>query len=150
MMNNLNSQAVEILLVEDNKGDVLLTKKAFRDSKISNKIHVAEDGEMAMNFLHKKGSFQDMETPDIILLDLNLPKKDGKQVLKEIKENPDLRRIPVVIMTSSNAEKDIVKTYNLHANSYVTKPVDLQKFSEIVAAIENFWFTIVVYPDKNS
>ena len=139
---------VEILLVEDNEGDIILTREAFKAAKVTNTIHVARDGEEAMDFLHKRGNFEDAVTPDIILLDLNLPKKDGRQTLQEIKDDENLRRIPVVIMTSSKAEEDIVKTYNLHANCYVSKPVDMVAFINVVNAMEHFWFNIVTLPQK--
>jgi len=148
-MKNLsnNSRPIEILLVEDNPGDVFLTKKAFETGKLSNNLIVASDGEMALSMLKKEGEYTDIVTPDIVLLDLNLPKLDGREVLEEIKNDEDLKRIPVVILTSSNAERDIVSSYDLHANSYIVKPVDFTKFSEIVDSIENFWFTIVVLPE---
>ena len=148
MKNFSNTRPVEILLVEDNEGDVFLTKEAFRLSKIANIIHVAKDGEVAMEFLRKEGEYKDVPTPDIVLLDINLPKKNGTQVLSEIKQDDVLRYIPVVILTSSRSEQDVVKSYGLHANSYLIKPVDFTKFSEIVSAIENFWFAIVVLPDE--
>ncbi len=141
------ARTVEILLVEDNRGDVLLTKKAFSKAKIANRIEVASSGEQALEMLRKTGNYASHPTPDIILLDLNLPKKDGKEVLQEIKSDPMLKRIPVIVLTSSLAEKDVVKSYNLNANSYIVKPVDLQKFAEVVAVMENFWFTMVVLPD---
>lgn len=147
-MKQFNGKPVEILLVEDNPGDVELTREAFKQSKINNNIHVAKDGEQALDFLRKQGTFTGVTTPDIVLLDLNLPKKDGRQVLEEVKHDETLRRIPVVIMTSSKSEQDVVKTYDLHANSYLIKPVNLEKFAEVVEAIENFWFTIVVLPDN--
>lgn len=148
-MHKLNEKAkpVEILLIEDNLGDVVLTKKAFETSKLANNISVAKDGEIAISILKKEGEYADHKTPDIILLDLNLPKKDGREVLEEIKSNDKLKHIPVVVLTSSKAEKDIVETYNLHANSYIVKPVDLEKFIKVVESIENFWFTVVVLPD---
>jgi len=148
MKNFSKTRPVEILLVEDNEGDVFLTREAFRISKIANTIHVAEDGEAAMEFLRKEGKYSNSPTPDLVLLDINLPKKDGTQVLKEIKEDDLLHFIPVVILTSSKSEQDVVKSYDLHANSYIIKPVDFNKFSEIVSAIENFWFAIVVLPDE--
>jgi chemotaxis family two-component system response regulator Rcp1 len=141
-------KAVDILLVEDNPGDVRLTKEALRDAKVLNKIFVAKDGVEAMEFLRKEGSFKDMHMPDLILLDLNLPRKDGREVLAEIKEDPKLKHIPVVILTSSKADEDILKAYNLHANCYVTKPVDLNGFVEIMHSMEEFWFTIVKLPPK--
>lgn len=141
------SRSVEILLVEDNEGDVFLTKKAFSQAKIANNIQVAIDGEQAMDILHKREGYTDSATPDIVLLDINLPKKDGKQVLAEMKEDEQLRRIPVVILTSSKAEQDVVKTYDLHASSYIVKPIDLSKFHDVVTAIENFWFSVVILPN---
>ncbi len=138
----------EILLVEDNHGDVLLTKKAFKQAKIANNITVAKNGEEAMQILRREGVYADAHLPDLILLDLNLPKKSGKDVLQEIKSDDLLKHIPVVVLTSSRAELDVVKTYDLHANSYIIKPVNLQKFSEIVASIERYWFTIVVLTDE--
>lgn len=141
-----HARPIEILLVEDNEGDVFLTKKAFEKAKITNRIHVATDGEAAMDMLNKEGKHSALPTPDIVFLDINMPKKDGKQVLAEMKEDKDLRRIPVVILTSSEAEQDVVKTYDLHASSYIVKPVDLPKFHEVVTAIENYWFSVVVLP----
>jgi chemotaxis family two-component system response regulator Rcp1 len=139
---------VDILLVEDNPGDVRLTKEALRDAKVRNKIFVAKDGVEAMEFLRKEGSFTDMQTPDLILLDLNLPRKNGREVLTEIKNDPELKRIPVVILTSSTADEDILKAYNLHANCYITKPVDLNGFVKIMHSLEEFWFTIVKLPPE--
>ena len=138
------TKPVEILLVEDNDGDIFLTKKAFEKAKIANNICVAKDGEIAVQMLRKENEHKDLTTPDLILLDINLPKKDGKQVLEEIKADPDLKRIPVVILTSSQAEQDVLKTYDLHANSYVVKPINLEKFKDVVSAIEDFWSSIVV------
>lgn len=137
---------VDILLVEDNPGDVLLTKEAFAEAKVKNNISVARDGEEALDYLYKRNGFESAVIPDIILLDLNMPKKDGREVLAEIKDNETLKRIPVVILTSSQAEQDVAKSYDLHANSYVLKPVDLNKFTEIVNAIESFWLSVVVLP----
>lgn len=137
---------IEILLVEDNPGDVRLTQEAFRDSKIRNKLHVVWDGVEAMTFLRREGKYADAPRPDLILLDLNMPKKDGREVLAEIKTEEDLRRIPVVILTISKAEEDILKSYDLHANCYITKPVDLEQFIKVVKAIEDFWLTIVKLP----
>jgi two-component system, chemotaxis family, response regulator Rcp1 len=140
----------EILLIEDNHGDVLLTKKAFNQAKIANHITVAKSGEEAMKILHREGEHANARVPDLILLDLNLPKKSGKEILAEIKAEDHLKHIPVVILTSSRAELDVVKTYDLHANSYIIKPVNLEKFGEIVSAIESYWFTIVVLPEEEA
>jgi len=139
---------VEILLVEDNEGDVGLIEEVFEEAKIRNNIHVAEDGEEAILFLHGEGKFSGSPRPDIILLDLNLPKKDGREVLKEIKEDNNLKNIPVVILTTSNAEKDILRAYDLHANAYITKPLDFDQFIKAVGSIENFWLEIVNLPSK--
>jgi chemotaxis family two-component system response regulator Rcp1 len=138
---------VNLLLVEDNPGDVRLTKEALKDAKLKINLHVAVDGMEAMAFLRKQGKFATSPRPDLVLLDLNLPKKDGRQVLAEIKEDPDLKRIPVVIVTTSKAEEDILKSYNLHANCYVTKPLDLDQFINVVQSIEQFWLTIVKLPN---
>jgi chemotaxis family two-component system response regulator Rcp1 len=137
---------IEILLVEDNPGDVRLTREALKDAKVLNNLYVTGDGIEALAFLKRQGKYKDMARPDLILLDLNLPKMDGHEVLAEIKANPELRRIPVVILTTSRAEEDILKTYDLHANCYITKPVDLEKFIEVISAIEDFWLTIVKLP----
>ena len=141
-----NSKVVDILLVEDNEGDARLAMEAMRDSKIRNKMHHVSDGEEAMAFLHKEGKYTNVSRPDLVLLDLNLPKKGGRQVLAEIKEDDELKRIPVVILTVSSAEEDILKTYNLHANCYITKPIDLSQFMKVVHSIEDFWLTIVKLP----
>ncbi|MCB1838905.1 MAG: response regulator [Alphaproteobacteria bacterium] len=147
-MSDAINKPVEILLVEDNEGDVFLTKKAFRKAKFANNIHVAADGEVALEMLFKKERYVDLATPDIILLDINLPKKDGKQVLKEIKENESLRRTPVVILTSSKADKDIFESYDLQASGYIVKPVNLENFCEVALAIEDFWFKTVILPNE--
>lgn len=139
---------IEILLVEDNPGDVRLTIEALKEGKVANKIYVAADGIEALAFLRREGKYENAPKPDLILLDLNLPKKNGREVLAEIKMDSRLKRIPVVILTSSQAEKDIVTTYNLHANCYITKPVDFGQFIDVVKSIENFWFTIVKLPPK--
>jgi CheY-like chemotaxis protein len=139
---------VEILLVEDNEGDIGLIEEVFEEAKIRNNLHVAEDGEEAVLFLHGEGKFSGSPRPDIILLDLNLPKKDGREVLKEIKENASFKRIPVVILTTSNAEKDILKAYDLHANAYITKPLDFNQFLKVVESIGNFWLEVVKLPNK--
>lgn len=148
MTGNESNKLIEILLVEDNPGDVRLTKEAFKIGKIQNNMHVVYDGEEAMDFLYRRGAYSDAPRPDIILLDLNLPKKDGREVLKEIKSDEHLKTIPVVILTTSSAEEDIIRTYGLHANCYITKPVDLDKFLTIVQMIEDFWLTVVKLPPK--
>jgi len=137
---------IEILLVEDNPGDVRLTREALRDGKIYNNLCVARDGVEAMAFLRRTGQYTRAPRPDLILLDLNLPRKDGHEVLAEVKTDENLRRIPVVILTTSQAEEDIIKTYDLHVNCYITKPVDLDQFVKIVKSIEDFWLTIVRLP----
>jgi len=140
------SKPIEILLVEDNPGDVRLTKEALKEGKVLNKLHVAEDGVEAVEFLKREGSYTDMHRPDLILLDLNLPKKDGREVLAEIKTNENLKRIPVVVLTTSRSEEDILKSYDLNANCYITKPVDLDQFISVVKSINDFWLTIVKLP----
>ena len=147
MTNQAMGRAVEILLVEDNPGDVELVRMALGENKISNNLHVAEDGGQAMVFLRREAEYADTPRPDLILLDLNLPVMDGRKVLSEIKEDDDLKCIPVVILTSSKAEEDVNKSYALHANCYITKPVQLEQFVEIVRSIKYFWFTIVKLPD---
>ena len=137
---------VEILLVEDNPGDERLTREALKEGKVFNNLHWVKDGVEAMEFLYRRGKYKDVPRPDIILLDLNLPKKDGREVLQEIKADDALRRIPVVVLTTSKAEEDVLKTYNLHANCYVTKPVDLEKFIVVVRSIDVFWLTVVTLP----
>ncbi|MGA9533595.1 MAG: response regulator [Anaerolineales bacterium] len=144
----MQATPIEILMVEDNPGDVRLTKEAFKENKIQNNMYVAEDGELALDYLHQRNGYEDAVRPDLILLDLNLPKLDGRQVLQDIKEDPDLKRIPVVILTTSEASEDIVRTYDLHANSYVTKPVDFDQFCKVVHSIEEFWFTVVKLPQE--
>lgn len=138
---------IDILLVEDNPGDVDLAREALGMGKLHNNLHVAQDGVVAMEFLRKTGKYVDVPRPDLIILDLNLPKKDGRQVLAEIKADEDLKRIPVVILTTSRAEEDILKTYNLHANCYITKPIDMKQFLHVVQSIEEFWLSIVVLPN---
>lgn len=137
---------VKILLVEDNPADVRLTIEALKEGKISNCLNVAKDGVEAIDILQQRGAFADTPRPDLILLDLNLPKKDGREVLAEIKADDHLRRIPVVVLTTSQAEEDILKSYNLYANCYISKPVDLEKFITVVRAIEDFWLTVVSLP----
>jgi chemotaxis family two-component system response regulator Rcp1 len=139
-------EPVEILLVEDNPGDYRLTKEALKEGKVYNNLHWAQDGVDALDFLKRRGKHSGAPRPDIILLDLNLPKKDGREVLSEIKGDEDLRKIPVVILTTSKAEEDVLKSYDLHANCYVTKPVDLDKFIVVVQSIDRFWLTVVTLP----
>lgn len=137
---------VEMLLVEDNPGDARLAIEALKDAKVNNNLHWVKDGVEAMAFLRREGAYSDAPRPDVMLLDLNLPKKDGREVLAEVKADEALRRIPVVILTVSSAEEDIVKTYNLHANCYIRKPIDLDQFIEVVKAIKDFWLSIVILP----
>ncbi len=139
---------IDILLVEDNPGDSRLAKEALKDSKLKNNLFIVDDGEEAMKFLKKESPYENVPRPDLILLDLNLPKKDGREVLKEIKTDDHLKRIPVVILTMSKAEEDIFKSYNLHANCFITKPIDLDQFIKVVQSIENFWLTIVKLPNE--
>ncbi|MFW0778175.1 MAG: response regulator [Rickettsiales bacterium] len=150
---NLNTvskrhRPAHVLLVEDNLGDVVLTRRAFEEAKIANHLHVAMTGEDAISMLRKEGEWADLGTPDLVLLDLNLPQMCGQDVLKIIKETPELKHLPVVILSSSCAERDVAKSYDLHANGYVVKPVNLENFNEIVQKLEDFWFTIVVMPDS--
>ncbi|MGO9232087.1 MAG: response regulator [Bryobacteraceae bacterium] len=145
-MNTHTARPIEVLLVEDNPGDVRLTMEAMRESKVLVNLSVAPDGEEALAFLRKEGTHQGAPRPDLILLDLNLPKKDGREVLAEIKVDVDLRRIPVVVLTTSRAEEDILRTYNLHANCFITKPVDLDQFLTVVGSIGEFWFSVVRLP----
>ncbi|MHB8101791.1 MAG: response regulator [Methanosarcina sp.] len=142
------AKPVEILLVEDNEGDVGLIEEVLEEAKIRNSLHIAEDGEEAILFLHGEGKFSGSPRPDIILLDLNLPKKDGREVLREIKEDNNLKNIPVVVLTTSGAEKDILRSYALHSNAYVTKPLDFDQFIMVVKSIENFWLEVVKLPAK--
>ena len=137
---------IEILLVEDDPGDVLLTVEAFKDAKVLNNVSVVGDGVEAMAFLRRQGQYVQAPVPDLVLLDLNLPRKDGRTALAEIKNDPGLKRIPVVILTTSQDERDVLQAYNTHANSYITKPVDLKQFITVVESIENFWLTIVKLP----
>jgi two-component system response regulator len=139
---------IQVLLVEDNPGDVRLTREALKEEKVWNNLHVVEDGEAAIAFTKQTGQYANAPRPDIILLDLNLPKKDGREVLAVLKADENLKRIPVVILTSSKAEEDILKAYNLNANCYITKPVDFEQFIRVVRAIEEFWLTIVKLPPE--
>jgi two-component system, chemotaxis family, response regulator Rcp1 len=139
---------IDILVVEDNPGDARLIKEVLNEQKIYNSLFIVNDGVEAMNFLLNKGKYKDSPKPDLIILDLNLPRKDGREVLADIKADDNLKRIPVVIMTISQAEADILKSYNLHANCYITKPIDLNQFIKVIKSIEDFWFSIVKLPSK--
>ncbi|MGA1864281.1 MAG: response regulator [bacterium] len=139
---------IEILLVEDNPGDVRLTMEAFNDCKVCNNLHTVMDGEAAILFLRREGKYADAPRPDLILLDLNLPKKDGREVLKDLKADENLKRIPVVILTTSQDEEDILRSYGLNANCYICKPIDLDQFNKIIRAIEDFWLSIVKLPTR--
>ena len=141
-------QLVEILLVEDNGGGVRLTREALKEGRIRNRLHVVSDGEHALRFLRKQEEYADVPRPDLILLDLNLPRLDGREVLTDIKNDPLLKQIPVVVLTSSRAEKDLLSAYDQHANCFITKPVGFEDFMEVVRSIESFWLTIVVLPPK--
>jgi CheY-like chemotaxis protein len=139
---------IDILLVDDDPGDVLLTRKALSNGKIYNKLHVAEDGIEALSFLRREGKFADAPRPELILLDLNMPRKDGRETLAEIKADENLRGIPVVILTTSDADQDVAKSYNLQASCYITKPVDLEQFTKVVQSINNFWLCVVTFPER--
>jgi two-component system, chemotaxis family, response regulator Rcp1 len=143
-----SSSAIEILLVEDNPADVRLTQEALRESKLSNRLHAVGDGEQALRFLRREGEHAESPRPDLVLLDLNLPRLSGREVLAMVKADPDLRRIPVIVLTTSEAEEDIVRSYDLHANAYVRTPVDFHQFTDVVRLIEDFWFTVVKLPPK--
>ena len=144
----MNIEPIDILLVEDSPGDVRLTKEALKESKVLNKLHVVNDGVEALKFLQRQDGFSAAPRPDIILLDLNLPKRDGREVLAEIKDDSSLKKIPVVILTTSQEERDIIRSYELHANCYITKPVDLEQFMTVIKSIEDFWLTIVKLPSQ--
>jgi chemotaxis family two-component system response regulator Rcp1 len=143
-----SGQQFEILLVEDNPGDVLLTREAFREGRLAHRLSIVEDGEEAIRFLRHEGAYSAAPKPDLILLDLNLPKKDGRELLAEIKEDPALRYIPIIVLTTSDAEQDVWKAYKLHANCYLTKPVDLDDFIRKIRSFEDFWLTVVRLPGK--
>ncbi len=145
---NRQLKPVNILIVEDNRADIRLIEEAFKEGKLYIDLDVAEDGVEAMAYLRKEGNYKDVNSPDLILLDLNMPRKNGYEVLEEIKLDDNLRRIPVIIMTISKAEEDILKSYNLHANAYIVKPVELNQFIETVKSLEEFWFTIIKLPPK--
>ena len=144
----LLERKIEILLVEDNPGDVRLTVEALKDGRVNNALNVVGDGVEALDFLHKRGQYQGVRRPDLILLDLNLPRKDGREVLTEIKNDARLRCIPVVVLTTSQAEEDILKMYNLNANCYISKPIDFDQFFKVIQLIEDFWLTIVKLPPE--
>lgn len=146
-MNN-QEKPIHILLVEDNPGDMRLTTEALKEGKVRNQMSWAKDGVEALDFLYKRGQFSEAETPDLILLDLNLPKKNGREVLEELKNHDTLKSIPVVVLTTSRAEEDILRSYELHANCYIIKPVDLDKFMAVVKAIDHFWLSIVTRPPQ--
>jgi two-component system, chemotaxis family, response regulator Rcp1 len=143
----MNVIPIELLLVEDSEPDVRLTMEALRDAKVQNRLWVVEDGVEAMAFLRREGRYADAPRPDLVLLDLNLPRKDGRDVLREIKNDDALKRIPVVVLTTSKSEEDVLRAYDLHANCYITKPVDFNRFLEVVRSIEDFWLTVVRLPD---
>ncbi|MCU0610722.1 MAG: response regulator [Candidatus Eisenbacteria bacterium] len=147
---NALERPIEILLVDDNPGDVRLTVEALKEGKVRNNLHIARDGVEAMEFLRRQGAYAAVPRPDIILLDLNMPRKDGREVLREIKEAEDLRRIPVVILTISKGEEDILETYNHHANCYISKPIQMDEFLKVMRSIENFWLTIVTLPPNRA
>lgn len=148
MIEDKNTNSIEILLVEDSPGDQRLTKEALKEGKINNNLYIVEDGEEAIAFLKKQDPFKNVPKPDLILLDLNLPKMNGQEVLKIIKADERLKRIPVVILTTSQADEDILNAYNLNANCYITKPVDFDQFIHVVNKIQEFWFTIVKLPEE--
>lgn len=148
MSGSSTGRPIEILLVEDNPGDVRITRDALKDGKVLNHLHVADDGEKAMQFLRREAGFDDAPRPDLILLDLNLPKKDGREVLREIKEDPDLHDIPIVVLTISRDEDDVGRAYDLNCNCFITKPVDLDQFYRAVRSIESFWLTVVALPHR--
>jgi CheY-like chemotaxis protein len=145
---NTPVQPIEVLLVEDDPGDELMTREAFEDNKIRNTLHVVRDGQEALDFLYRRGEYTEAPRPDLVLLDLNLPKYDGRQVLEQIKGDPELSLIPVVVLTTSSAEEDILRSYKLHANAYVTKPVDLDQFIAAVRQIDEFFVTVVRLPGR--
>jgi CheY-like chemotaxis protein len=148
MTQSLPGRQIEVLLVEDDPGDVLMTKEAFEDYRLSNMLHVVTDGVEAMEFLRRQGEHTDAPRPDLVLLDLNLPRMDGREVLQAIKSDPELASIPVVILTTSEAEEDVLRSYSLHANAYVTKPVDFERFIQVVRQIDEFFVTVVRLPTR--
>jgi CheY-like chemotaxis protein len=148
LMPDDQSEAIEVLLVEDDPGDVLMTREAFEEHKLRNNLHVVSDGVEALSFLRQEGEYADVPQPDLVLLDLNLPRKDGREVLAEIKADPQLRRTPVVVLTTSEAEEDVLRSYDLHANAYVAKPVDFERFIDVVRRIDSFFVTVVKLPNR--
>lgn len=149
MQSQQQIRPIEILLVEDNPGDVRLTREALKEAQVLNQLHVVEDGIEAMAFLRRKGQYTNRPAPHIVLLDLNLPRKNGHEVLQELKNNGRLKHIPVVVLTTSAADEDIMQSYQLHANAYITKPVDLEKFMQVMKTFEDFWLSIAQLPDLN-
>jgi len=143
-----NPRLAEILLVEDNEGDIELTKEAFEEAKFRNNLHIVDEGDLALDFLFKRNGYEDSPTPDIMLLDLNLPGTDGREVLEKVKADTHLKRIPVIVLTSSKADKDIIESYDLHANCYIVKPVNAVKFMDVVQHVENFWVDVVCLPNS--
>lgn len=150
MSDSDNMKPVKILLVEDNPGDIRLTTEALKDSKIRNTLEVVQDGNEALDYLNKRGKYKDVTIPDLVLLDLDLPNTTGREVLKIVKQDPKLKRIPLVILTVSQSDQDVLNAYDMQANAYVTKPIDLEQFVKVIQSIENFWFTIVKYPYGDS
>jgi CheY-like chemotaxis protein len=146
----MNHQPIEILLIEDNPADVRLTKEAFKEARVRNNIHVVQDGDSALAFVQQKAPYQDAPRPDLILLDLNLPKKDGREVLAEIKADPKIQLIPVVILTTSDDEEDVLRSYNLNANAYLVKPIDVMRFIKMVQSLSDFWLAFVKLPPNDS
>lgn len=148
MIDDKGGRPIEVLLVEDDPGDVLMTREAFEEYKMRNTLHVVSDGVEALAYLRKEGEFADVNTPDLILLDLNLPRRDGREVLREIKNDPELCRVPVVVLTTSQAEEDVLRSYQLHANAYVAKPVDFERFISVVKQIDDFFVSVVRLPSR--
>ncbi|MFC7241571.1 response regulator [Catellatospora aurea] len=149
MIDDKGGRPIEVLLVEDDPGDVLMTREAFEEYKMRNTLHVVSDGVEALAYLRKEGEFAEANTPDLILLDLNLPRRDGREVLREIKNDPDLCRVPVVVLTTSQAEEDVLRSYQLHANAYVAKPVDFERFISVVKQIDDFFVSVVRLPSRH-
>lgn len=145
---NNSGDAVRILLVEDNPADVRLTREALREAKVANGLEIVEDGVEAIEYLNKRGRYRDARLPDLILLDLNLPRMDGREVLAQVKADPEFARIPIVILTTSKTEEDVIRSYELHANCFITKPVDFEQFAKVVQSIERFWFEVVKLPPR--